>query len=588
MDQTMGPLGVLGALNVDEVWRLTLASLKEQVPEPAFRTWLEGTQLKEIEEGSVQAASGVASAIAATTRVTAMITVPSNFASEWLHRRYSGPIAEALEPWLGYSVSVEFGVKAPLTCRAGRAISALDGIPYLDPDSPAKGHQMPRPVGQSASRAHSARQAKDARAHAHPFGATPNPNVQGRCDSVLHFGARPPGPEQRAQPGPISISASANSVAKAAPDDTSIPVLNPRNTFDRFLVSRGNQLGVSVARLVAEEPGAGYNPLFIYGFRGVGKTHLLQAIGNYAYTTIQNAHTRMRSRVLYVPATFFDNSIFASRLAAPNAPMNIDLLLVDDLHLIAGASGRAAQRSLVMLVEGMLASGKGVVMTAAQPPDSMLALHDALRFRLRGGTVVELEIPDAELRLKAVAQLVQHSRVPVAAGVVELLASGEKSIGEIYASWERVSARWRPMRGRNNAQEQTNIVRVQDVQAVLAEIGAEAILRAHVRQIRPDTIIDQVASYFDLETNELCEASRERRLTVPRQIAMYLIREQTDRPYEWIARRFGRQDHTTAMHSCARVEELLENSPKIKQMVLELRQMVYGEHLRSDGMRLAG
>jgi chromosomal replication initiator protein len=118
-------------------------------------------------------------------------------------------------------------------------------------------------------------------------------------------------------------------------------------------------------------------------------------------------------------------------------------------------------------------------------------------------------------------------------------------------------------------------VTVQDVQTALARVRPETRARL---QIGPERIIDQVASYFDLETNEMCSSSRERRVMFPRQVAMYLIREQTDCTYEWIAHRFARRDHTTAMHSCGRVQELSETDAEVRQMVLELRQMIFGEH----------
>lgn len=119
------------------------------------------------------------------------------------------------------------------------------------------------------------------------------------------------------------------------------------------------------------------------------------------------------------------------------------------------------------------------------------------------------------------------------------------------------------------------VISVQDVQRVLAE-------RQSRPRVRPDTIIEQVAAYFDLETTELSNSSREHRVMMPRHIAMYLIREETAQPYEWIAHRFGRQDHTTAMHACARIGQLMEIDINVKQMVLELRQMVYGEHIHSQ------
>jgi chromosomal replication initiator protein len=542
-------------VDVREVWRSTLAILKDRVPEPSFRTWFESTRLSEIK--------GTNSKMA-----TAMVVVPSSFAAEWLQRRYGRVIADALKMCLAHPAEVAFTVEAP---PSHRAIRALDGLPHCNAEIYGYPPErvVPVAVGQSAPLHGAATQTQ-----------AKGSNAPGRLSTTLHSRERL---EVRGQPGLAGPPAAAG--APEATQATPIPVLNPRYTFDRFLVGRGNQLGASVARRVAEQPGAAYNPLFIYGFRGVGKTHLLQAIGN-------DAHTRAGLRVMCISALLFDQPSAASRLATPDAFRSIDLLLVDDLHLIAGAGGRAAQRPLAALVEGMLGAGKGVVVTATQPPDSMLALNDALRSRLNAGIVVAIELPDAEMRLRMVSQLALDGGVRVPQTALELLASTGKTMAEICTAWERVSARCLQAsavegteEGAGEATERTRTMRVEDVQGVLAELNRVAPPRAHVS---PERIIDQVASYFDLEINEMCSASRHRSVMLPRQVAMYLIREQTDRSYEWIAHRFAKQDHTTAMHSCARIAELMETNLEVRQMVLELRQIVFGEHQRSRALQLAG
>lgn len=517
------------AKNAGELWDATLAILKEQVPEPSYRTWLESTRLREI-QGS---GPGIA---------TAVVAVPSTFAAEWVQHRYGRIITDALMASLGRPVGLSFTVE---TRTSDRAIRALDGIVPLTQKTEIVDRELPMAAGQSSLAYMGAGRAEPHRPNAQPAGVSPS-----RAGSM-----------------------STASDAARAP----IPVLNPRHTFDRFLVGRSNQLGVSAARRVAETPGAVYNPLFIYGFRGVGKTHLLQAIGNDAYS-------RTGSRVLCVPATLFDNHAVASRLATPDAISRTDLLLVDDLHNIAGGSGRAAQRWLAMLVEGLMAAGKGVVVTATQPPDSMLALHDSLRSRLREGMIVVLELPDAEMRLRMVGHMAQQESRPVAEGALELLASSGKTMTQLRGIWEQVVATSGSGAVQEGAEEPTGTITMHDVQAALATTRPVITLTSRVG---PERIIDQVASYFDLETNEMCSSSRERRVMFPRQIAMYLIREQTDRTYEWIAHRFARRDHTTAMHSCGRVEELFETNPEVRQMVLELRQMIFGEHERVGSLQLA-
>ena len=508
-----------GVEDLDRVWSAALAILKGQVPEPSYRTWLEGTRLSELKGDD-------------TRTVVAVVTVPSAFAAEWLQHRYARVITDALRACVGHHVGLSFTIEA---VRSNRAIRALDGMPPLALKTQVEA-QHPIAVGQSRS-----------------LSPIPAP-LQARSMSNAHDVALP--------------AQASGQVPEPAAGRVPLPVLNPRYTFDQFLVGRGNQLGASAARRVAEEPGQIYNPLFIYGFHSVGKTHLLHAIGNDAYS-------RGRSRVLCIPATLFDNHAVASRLAGSDAPNQIDLLLVDDLHSISGASGRAAQRWLEMLVEVMLAAGKGVVVTAAQPPDSMLAMRDVLRSRLREGMVVALELPDAEMRLKMVSQLAQRAATTVAQDALQLLASRGKTMTQLRALWEKVIAGCGPQAPARNVEAVGRTVTIKEVQAVLANIEPATTLRSRVG---PERIIDQVASYFDLEVNQMCSSSRERRVMFPRQIAIYLIREQTDCTYEWIAHRFARRDHTTAMHSCGRVQELSETDPEVRQTVLELQQMIYGEH----------
>ena len=515
--------------NLTELWHSTLAILKEQIPGPSFRTWLQNTRLREINVGK----AGMA---------TAAVAVPSAFAAEWLRGHYDSPIAAAVKIGLGRPVRITFIVEAP---TSHRAIRALDGIIQLHQREQAKQQQLPMAAGQSRPIGTRSAQSQSSNAK------TRSPQVQPEWAPAL---------------------TGSNTSAVRAP----LPVLNPGYTFDRFLVCRGNQLGASVGRRVAEEPGVAYNPLFIYGHHGAGKSHLLHAIGNDAYG-------RKTYRVLCVPATLFENSEVAAKLASPASMGGLDLLLIDDLHQIAGVNGRHAQQWLAIVIEGMLAAGKGVVVTALQPPDSMLALRENLLSRLRQGMVVALELPDAEMKLRMVRNLAERSGKPIDHHALQLLASSRSNLPALISLWERLVARF----GQAKAQEshrQTGVLTTQDVQAVLEDVGPEIDLRSHVG---PEGIIDQVTSYFDLETNEICSFSRERRVMFPRQIAMYLIREQTDSSYEWIAHRFARQDHTTAMYSCARIAALSISDPEVRQTVLELRQMVFGEHERISSLAVS-
>ena len=347
--------------------------------------------------------------------------------------------------------------------------------------------------------------------------------------------------------------------------------LNPLYTFDRTIVGRVNQCAVSLGHRICREDGTAGNPLFIYGPHGAGKSHLLHAIGN-------ESCRRGRPRVALVPATVFESAEDVDRLAQFHTRQQFEMLLVDDLHHIASASGRNAQQRLAELIENMLAAGSGIAITAIKPPGAMMALNGKLLSCLSNANIVSIGLPDLEMKSKLVATLMERSRISLHRHALQMLASAGSDFSELVYFCEHLISHQNPSAG-YPSQKQGGMLTAQSVQAFLDEMGSR-ITRG--QEIAPERIIYQTASYFDLEVNEICSSSREETILLARQIGMYLIRELTDRSYKWIAQRFARQDHTTAMNSCARIDQLATSNSDVRQALLELKQMIFGEQEEQD------
>lgn len=516
-----------------KLWHDTLEILKCQVPEPGFRTWLLNVQLRDVD---VQ-----------KEILTAVLAVPSAFAAEWLRGHYECSIAAALVRCSGRPAHVRFVVEAP---AKHRKLRALDGIMRNEVGAQAKSaarEDLTRGAGRSA---------------------TASPATLVTAKQLGTTGASILSP--RAKSAEISLLNGANTGAEYNPQP-----LNPKCTFEQTVVGRSNQYAISLARRMSEGEGVTHRPLFIFGPHGVGKSHLLHAIGN-------GSCSQRSSKVVCMPATFFESFGAVERLAQSSSKMPIDLLLVDDLHYISGAGGRDAQHRLAALIEKMLTAGTRVAITSTKPPGAMLALREDLLLCLSDATTVALGLPDLELKSKFVSSLAERAGMSIHRHALQILASTGSSFSDLTYLCERVFARHKQSRA-NPVQEQGMMLTAHCAREFLDEAGPNG---APGSDVEPERIVDQIAAYFDLEIEEICSSSREQKILFSRQLAMYLIRELTDRSYKWIAHRFARQDHTTAMHSCTRIAQLAASNADVRQMLLELKQMVFGEHERTHSSLL--
>ena len=332
--------------------------------------------------------------------------------------------------------------------------------------------------------------------------------------------------------------------------------LDPRFTFDSFVSASSNRLACAAAKTVAETPGRHYNPLFIYGASGLGKTHLLHAIGNYIVENYRNY------RVLYVTTeTFLNDYVDAIRqgkstMAFKRHYRECDVLLIDDVQFMQNKEG--LQEELFHTYNDLHQAGKQIVLTSDRPPKSIDDLEDRLRSRLLSGLLVEIDPPDLETRLAILRTKAERERVRVPDEVLEFIATNVRdNIRELEGALIRVTA------FANLNQEPVSL---ESAERVLDDIVAGG----EPRLITPEMILEAVASTYNFSIAEIIGPSRTRPLITARHVAMYLVRTLTDYSYPAIGRVFGDRDHTTCINAVEKITGQMSDRRQIYDQVTRL------------------
>ncbi len=337
--------------------------------------------------------------------------------------------------------------------------------------------------------------------------------------------------------------------------------LNHRYTFDAFVTGTSNRFAHAAALSVAETPARSYNPLFIYGDAGLGKTHLLQAIAHYAY---ENYPTH---RVRYVSTeTFMNQFVDAIRT---NTPINfkrryreIDILLIDDIQFMEGKEG--LQEEFFHTFNSLYEANRQVVLSSDRPPDSISTLEDRLRSRFKMGLITDIQPPDVETRLAILRKKAEQEPTPVPDDVLELIATHiTNNIRELEGALIRVAA--------------FATLTHEDLSVITAEhVLADILTNSKPTPLTPIMILEATSSMFNFSIDDIRGKSRRRPLVTSRQISMYVFRELTDLSYPAIAREFGGRDHTTVIYAVEKVRALMKERRQIYDQVTELIQSIKG------------
>ncbi len=334
--------------------------------------------------------------------------------------------------------------------------------------------------------------------------------------------------------------------------------LNPRYTFENFVVGSGNRLAHAAAQAVAEKPAKAYNPLFLYGGVGLGKTHLLHAIGNACIARGLN--------VLYVSSEEFTNDLInairtQSTPAFRDKYRTLDVLLVDDIQFIAGKE--STQEEFFHTFNTLHGQDKQIIVSSDRLPKSMATLEERLRSRFEWGLTADVQAPDLETRQAILRYKAESSGHHIPDEILEVIA-------------ERIQSNIRELEGALNRVVAFAELSGTPVTAELAEIALTDLLPQSV-DIQPESVLNMVALEYKLTAERLISRDRSRAVALPRQIAMYLMRQEIDISLPQIGKEIGGRDHSTVMYAIDKIEDIIERDERLRRQIVQIRQKLHTE-----------
>ena len=340
-------------------------------------------------------------------------------------------------------------------------------------------------------------------------------------------------------------------------DATSDAGLNPRYTFDTFVKGASNQFALAAAQRVAETPARSYNPLFVYGSAGLGKTHLLHAIGHYVH------HHYRHYVVRYVSTESFMNEYVDAIRSNSMAGLRrryreVDVLLIDDVQFLEGKEG--LQEEFFHTFNSLHGANKQIVLSSDRMPDAIPTLEERLRGRFKWGLITDIQPPDLETRLAILRNKSERDRVEVPAETLEFIASNiSTNIRELEGALIRVTA---------FASLHDRPITTELAQNLLSDLLSDTVQRPRTDM----QLLEEIAEILGFEVDALRGKSRQRPLVTARQIAMYVFRDLTDLSYPSIARLFGGRDHTTVIHAVEKIQRQMGERKQIYEQVTDLLQ----------------
>jgi chromosomal replication initiator protein len=443
------------------LWQEILEKLKNELSKPSFETWLSSTQLIQI-DGDIL-----------------VISVPNEFAKDWLESRYAPLIRTSVQSVLDRNVSLRFIIPSP-------------------DDT----------LGEEAS-------------FTEPFIHSVNEEIETITNSLNH-----------------------------------------KYTFDTFVIGNSNRFAHAACLAVAESPAKSYNPLFIYGGVGLGKTHLMHAIGHFV---LQRSPS---TKVLYVSSEKFTNELIDSirdenSIEFRNHYRNVDILLIDDIQFLAGKE--RTQEEFFHTFNALHEANKQIIISSDRPPKEIPTLEDRLRSRFEWGLITDIQPPDLETRIAILRKKAKTENLQVPNEVMVYIADKiHSNIRELEGALIRVMAF-------------ASLSSIPITPDVAIEALKDIIPVNSTKQITIECIQQSVASYFHLSPNDFKAKKRTRAVAFPRQIAMYLSRQLTDYSLPKIGDEFGGRDHTTVLHAFEKISQALINDPILEKRINEIIK-----HIQTD------
>lgn len=505
----------------NNLWNDVLKRLEKRINRPSFNTWLRPTSLLAITDQNVQ------------------IGVPDDVFVYWLGEHYVHVITEILTDLLGIQPEISFVVMEHDENIGHLTPSESIVNPFPQEQSelqqttfhfvPPPPRAAPLPVKESAPRV-----------LAEALQTIPLVRQSTLPVQTL--------PEKRPSIGHVTIKEREHGE----------PGINPRYTFDSFVVGNSNRFAHAAALAVADQMAVNYNPLFIYGGVGLGKTHLLHAIGNHV------AALRPTTRILYLSSEQFINDFIASIREDRNASFrnkyrSIDLLLIDDIQFIARKE--RTQEEFFHTFNTLYHDRKQIVLTSDCPPKKIPTIAEQLRSRFEWGLIADIQQPDLETRVAILKKKAENHRIHLPDDIALYIATQVKtSIRELEGCLSKFNA-YTSLNGQAPTLESTRNMLHDVFDATPKKITIELVQQA-------------VARHYQVALDALKAHGRSREVSLPRQVAMYLSRELTNLSLPDIGRSFGGRDHTTVLYACKQIEKLQANDAAVKKSVMQLRNLI--------------
>ena len=335
--------------------------------------------------------------------------------------------------------------------------------------------------------------------------------------------------------------------------------LNPKYTLDSFVVGSSNELAHAAIQAIIKEPGRKYNPFFLYGGVGLGKTHLIQAAGNEIKKNSKN-----QVRVKYTPSeTYVRDIVWALRNKRiediKNKYRDVDVLMIDDIQFIGGKE--KTEEEFFHTFNALYENNKQIIISSDRPPRAIPTLEERLRSRFEGGMIADISFPDYEMRVAIIKNKLQEHRMMMEDALIDLISTKVKrNTRELEGIIHKISLK----------SEKKGVIDKSIVLETLKEINSQPSLN-----INPHQIVQAVAQFFEISTEDLTNRSRKKEVVEPRQIAAYLMRDLLNLSYPYIGDKLGKRDHTTIIHSCEKVSQELNKNTHLGQKILLIKEEIY-------------
>ena len=526
--------------NAEYLWGACVAVVRDELPDGAGKTWLEAARALALDERRL------------------ILAVPSAVAKERIESRYLRFVEDILSELAGEPHQIVLEVHPELASAAGDTEELAAVAAGFDRGRPpAVSSASGRPGGGSGGAGGSGGGGSGgpgggSGGPTEPRGSTSGP-VPGGAGATRSTGS---------SVGSTTVTRGGGARAGGGNDDFGSLGeidLNPNYTFDDFVIGESNRFAAAAALAVAEQPATSYNPLFIYGDAGLGKTHLLHAIGHYVRSNYPGMCVRYVSTEHFLN-DFIDAIRTNSQGAFKLRYRRCDVLLVDDVQLIENKA--TTQEEFFHTFDYLHSAGRQIVISSDRPPKAMATLEDRLRSRFGWGLITDVQPPHLETRLAILRKKADGEASKAPDDVLTYIATHiTNNIRELEGALNRVLAF-------------SNLNRIPLTLEMAESVLGDLITAKAPRQITAKVVIEATADMFGLTIDELCGKSRSRPLVTARQVAMYVLREMTDFSYPAIGRAFGDRDHTTVMHAVSKISDLMRERRTIYEQVTELMHRI--------------